>query len=63
MSTESVEHKTATVLSPSQQRADEDIFWIDDRAKTALQELQESELLQLVRVPMGDVQHKAKRLP
>ncbi|KAL6405117.1 hypothetical protein AUP68_11961 [Ilyonectria robusta] len=48
MPTESFERKTINLPSSSEQAANRPFWLVDDRAKTALRELQEGELLQLV---------------
>ncbi|KAF5011128.1 hypothetical protein FDECE_2736 [Fusarium decemcellulare] len=47
MSTESTERKTINVPASSEQREERLLGLVDDRTKTALQELHEGELLQL----------------
>lgn len=67
MPTESFERKTINLPSSSEQAANRPFWLVDDRAKTALRELQEGELLQLVQEPaplskeMSEC--RAKRLP
>ncbi|KAH7013818.1 hypothetical protein EDB80DRAFT_710948 [Ilyonectria destructans] len=48
MPTESIERKTINLPPSNEQGANRPLWQVDDRAKTALRELQEGELLQLV---------------